>query len=454
MTVGDEAGQVGRNDGAEVLSVAELDRRLRRAVEGASVGHWVEGEVTSLKVAGSGHVYFTLKDQLEDACIDCVIYRFQALRARRVLSSGSKIQLWGQATVWAPRGRLQLIGERVRPAGRGALLEALEKLKEKLRLEGLFEPARKRALPHSPRFIGVVTSLHGAAVHDICQVSAQRGRVVLVVAGAQVQGEGAATSIVRALDLIDRDQRVEVVIIGRGGGSGEDLMAFNDEQVVRRIAALRVPTVSAVGHEVDTTLADLVADVRASTPSHAAELVVADDTQQAARLREGLLRLGRAMLSRLQEDRSTAERLRLRLSDPRFVIAERRQALDELGWRGERAITRHLAKHRAFYQRSVQRLQAQHPRAIIAGARARLAPLSSTLLSRQRLLLSERQALLRRLAAELAALSPLTVLGRGYSLATFDDGRVVRAVDQVSVGDELNLRLMAGSLRTKVLAKR
>jgi exodeoxyribonuclease VII large subunit len=434
-----------------VISVAELDRRLRRAVESSSTGEWVEGEVTQLKVAGSGHVYFTLKDALEDACIECVIYRFQALRARRVLAEGLKIQLWGQATVWAPRGRLQMIGERVRPAGRGVLLEALQKLKEKLHAEGLFDPVRKRALPHKPHFVGVVTSLQGAAIHDIRQVSMNRGRVVLVVSPARVQGEGAEASIVRALDLIDRDPRVEVVIVGRGGGSGEDLMAFNDERVVRRIAAMRMPTVSAVGHEIDTTLADLVADVRAATPSHAAELVVADDAEQHRYLRTLATRLRRAMTARLMEDRSITDRLRVRLTDPRFVIAERRQLLDDLSLRSERIVTRVLSQRRNTGERLLQRLQARHPRAVIAAARTRLWPLQAALNSRVQLLLQAHRAALASHAAKLDALSPLTVLGRGYSIATADDGRVIRAASQVQPGDEFNLRLLVGGLRAKVM---
>jgi exodeoxyribonuclease VII large subunit len=438
---------------ARVISVAELDRRLKRAVESSSVGEWVEGEVTQLRVAGSGHLYFTLKDELEEACIDCVIYRYHALKARRVVVEGSKIQLWGQATVWAPRGRLQLIGERVRAAGRGALLEALEKLKQALQSEGLFDSARKRPLPKKPRTVGVVTSLNGAAIHDIHQVSAQRGRVVLVVSPALVQGEGAPASILRALDLIDRDPRVEVTIIGRGGGSGEDLMAFNDEQVVRRIAKMRMPTVSAVGHEVDITLADLVADVRAATPSHAAELVVADDSEQQRRLSDAAQRMKRALGARLQEDRATADRLRGRLSDPRFLIAERQQFLDDSLWRAERVMTRRLSQQKSGLERSLQRLHSCHPRVVVAKARARLAPLHFALGSRLRLRLSQEQATLGRLAAELDALSPLTVLARGYSIATLDNGRIIRAADQVKVGEEFNLRLPASSLRATVTGK-
>jgi exodeoxyribonuclease VII large subunit len=278
-----------------------------------------------------------------------------------------------------------------------------------------------------------------------------RGRVVLVVSPARVQGEGANTSIVHALDLIDRDPRVEVVIIGRGGGSGEDLMAFNDERVVRRIAAMRVPTVSAVGHEIDTTLADLVADVRAATPSHAAELVVADDTEQQKHLHTLATRLRRAVTSRLLEDRAVADRLRVRLTDPRFMIAERRQLLDDLTLRSERIVNRVVAHRRSALERLLQRLQARHPRVVIATARIRLSPLNAALHNRVQLLLNGHRSTLASHAAKLDALSPLTVLGRGYSIATADDGRVIRSAAQVQEGDLFNLRLLAGSLRAKVL---
>ena len=259
-----------------VVGVAELNRRLRRAVEGASGDYWVEGEVGSLKRAVSGHCYFNLKDEEEDACIECVMYRFDALRAQRHLSDGAKIQLFGRATVWAPRGRLQVVAQRVRPAGRGGLSFALEELKNKLATEGLFDPARKRPLPTDPRVVGVVTSAAGAAFHDIRTVAFRRGRVRLVLSPALVQGEGAPESLLTALARLERYPGLDVVIIGRGGGSGEDLMAFNDESVVRRIANMRVPVVSAVGHELDISLSDLVADARAATPSQAAELVVPD----------------------------------------------------------------------------------------------------------------------------------------------------------------------------------
>src|SRR5450432_418376 len=360
----------------EVISVSELDRRLRRSVEDVSSQVWVEGEVSSLKRAPSGHVYFSLKDEVEDAIIECVMYRFNALRARRHLNEGARLQLIGQATVWAPRGRLQFVVNEVRPAGRGALLEALEQLKERLAKEGLFAVERKRPLPAEPRVVGVVTSKSGAAFHDIVTVAFRRGDVKIVLAPALVQGEGAPETIVRALDLIERYPGLDVVIVGRGGGSGEDLMAFNDERVVRRVARMRVPVVSAVGHEVDFSLTDLAADVRAATPSQAAELVVPELRARAAVLQRARHALQRAARARLMHLRTRIERARSRLSDPRFTIAERQQELDELHTRLRRRTTQTVASQRAALELLTRRLYTRHPRAVLASARADLGPLN------------------------------------------------------------------------------
>src|SRR5262245_39641479 len=350
--------------GAEIVSVAELDRRLRRAVEDASGRLWVEGGITSLKQAASGHAYFTLKDEREEAVVECVMYRFDAQRARRHLSEGARLQLWGRATLWAPRGRLQLVANFVRPAGRGVLLEALEALKARLLAEGLFAPERKRPLPSDPRVVGVVTSAHGAAFHDIRTVAFRRGGVRLVLAPAVVQGEHAPESIVRALDLIERYPAVEVVIVGRGGGSGEDLSAYNDERVVRRIAALGVPVVSAVGHETDVTLSDLAADVRAATPSQAAELVVPDQRARRTALTRCRASLHRALRSHLALERSRLARLRAELGDPRLLVAQRQQDLGELLVRLERHVEKNLAARRTALALLDARLLVRHPRAV------------------------------------------------------------------------------------------
>ena len=344
----------------DVISVAELARRLRRAVEEIA-GQWVEGEVSSLKRAGSGHVYFALKDEKEDACLDCVMYRFSAQRARRHLVEGSRLQVLGKPTVWAPRGRLQFVVDAVRPAGKGALLEALEQLKLRLAAEGLFALEKKRRLPAEPRVVGVVTSPTGAAFHDICSVAFRRGGARIVLSPARVQGERAAETLVRAIDLIERYPGLDVLIVGRGGGSGEDLMAFNDERVVRRIAAARVPVVSAVGHEIDSSLTDLAADVRASTPSQAAELVIPDARARKDGLKRAAQHLGRAMHARLLVDAAALGRLRGRLGDPRFLIAERQLHVDEFLMRLERQQARMIVRRRSALEQLRVRLVGAPP---------------------------------------------------------------------------------------------
>ena len=388
----------------DVITVGELDRRLRRAVEVASGDFWIEGEVASLKRAPSGHVYFTLKDEREDAVIDCVMYRFDAQRARRILTDGARLQLRGRATVWAPRGRLQLVGTLARLAGRGELLVALEKLKERLAAEGLFEPSRKRALPPAPRVVGVVTSGAGAAFHDIRTVAFRRGGLRLVLAPALVQGEAAAASIVAALDLLERYPGLDAVIVGRGGGSGEDLMAFNDERVVRRVARFRVPVVSAVGHEIDVTLTDLVADVRAATPSQAAELLVPDRAAQREALQRCQRHLVRAQLSLMAAAHARLSRLTNRVSDPRFVIAARQQELDELGERMARVLRQRLLRGQRVQRELLQRLAQRHPERVLGRARGELERCGSRLAAAARLQLSSRRKALSACAAQLSPL--------------------------------------------------
>lgn len=434
----------------EVISVSELDRRLRRSVEDASSRVWVEGEVSSLKRAPSGHVYFCLKDEVEDAIIECVMYRFNALRARRHLVEGARLQLIGQATVWAPRGRLQFVVNEVRPVGRGALLEALEQLKQRLAAEGLFASERKRALPSEPRIVGVVTSAAGAAFHDIVSVAFRRGDVKIVLAPALVQGDGAPESLIRALNLLERYPGLDVIVIGRGGGSGEDLMAFNDERVVRRVARFRVPVVSAVGHEVDFSLTDLAADVRAATPSQAAELVVPEGRARAAAWQRAHGALQRAAMARILRWRGHIERARGRLSDPRFTIAERQQELDELTSGLRRHAIDSVNERRATLELLTRRLYTRHPRAVLAGARADLGPLDVRLQNAARRRLARAEARLTDAATRLDGLSPLTILGRGYAIATRADGRAIRASDDVAPGDEVTLRLARGRLRTRV----
>ncbi len=438
---------------ADVVSVAELDRRLKRAVEGVSGDVWVEGEVTSAKAAPSGHVYFTLKDEREEAAIDCVLYRSSGVRARALVVDGARLQVRGRATVWAPRGKLQLVGDTARLAGRGALLEALEALKAKLAAEGLFAPERKRPLPREARVIGVVTSASGAAIHDIAKVAFRRGGARIVLSPALVQGRDAPRAIIDALDRLERVADalgVDAIIVGRGGGSSDDLMAFQDEAVVRRVAACRVPVVSAVGHEVDVTLVDLVADARAATPSQAAELLVPDSASREADLAQLERRLRRAMAARTVEDRTTIAALAQRTATIRLTVAERQQEVDDLSSRLFAAATRLASRRRLEVDRLHRRLAARHPRAVVAASSAALGPLEVRLSSAVRARLEADRARLGREAGRLHALSPLGVLGRGYAIATTRAGSVVRSVADVRPGEPLAVRVHDGVVAARV----
>jgi len=432
------------------ITVGELARRLRQAVESITGREWVRGEVSSLRRAASGHSYFLLKDETEDAVLDCVMYRYQAARAGRHLAEGARVEVFGRATVWPPRGRLQLVVEKARPLGRGALLEALERLKARLSAEGLFAPERKRSLPRDPRVVGVVTSAAGAAFHDIRSVAFRRGGARIVLSPAQVQGEGAPESIRRAIDVVEQYPGLDVLIVGRGGGSGDDLMAFNDERLVRRLAAVRVPVVSAVGHEIDTTLTDLVADRRAATPSEAAELVVCDAAARRETLQRFLAHLARATQAQLLEHRTLALDLRRRLGDPRFLIAERQQRVDELAAQVERLCSRSVSRRRQRLQAAHRRLLARHPRAVLARAQSRFGPLSTRLRGGLQLRIEGCRLRLAERAARLDGLSPLAVLGRGYAIATTPVGRAVRSASDVSVGETIAVRVHRGSFDATV----
>jgi len=424
----ERGGQVAQ---ADVLSVEALDRLLRAVVEGATRDVWVGGEVTGLRVVGSGHAYFTLKDEHADACIDCVMYRGAPVRARKLLAEGARLVLGGRATVYAPRGRLQLVAERARPAGRGALLEALERLKNRLAKEGLFDAARKRALPGDPRIIGVVTSADGAAIHDIVKVAFQRGGARILLASAPVQGPTAPPRMVRALGLLERMPEVDVIVIGRGGGSVDDLAAYNDEALVRKIAQCRVPVVSAVGHETDVSLTDLVADARAATPSHAAEILIVDASARRHSLEQFQRRLESSMTHR---------------------FGEHRRALAEDAGRVASRASQGIRRHRAGVAAAERRLVARHPSSVLAAARARIGPLAEQLTSAISRRMARARTNMSRDVARLDALSPLSVLSRGYAIATTGDGRAVRDARRVKQGDELSLRVHRGSLVARVIA--
>jgi exodeoxyribonuclease VII large subunit len=430
-------------DTSRVFSVFELAQSLKRTVEETTFGIWVEGEVGRLQRPASGHLYFTLKDEHKEANLDCVMYKREAFRFGRQLAEGARVQLRGRASFYPPRGRLQWIAEVARPAGQGALLEALLKLKEKLIAEGLTAQERKRPLPSDPRVVGVVTSKTGAAFSDICTVALRRGAVRLLLSPAVVQGDGAADSLIRALDLLER-ACPDVIILGRGGGSAEDLMAFNDERLVRRIAACAVPVVSAVGHEIDVSLTDLVADARAATPSQAAEMVVPDTLERARALFRLKKHLSWALKAKVSAARVALDLKRRKLGDPRFLLAEGQQDLDELRARLSQTTREHLSARRSRFEKQTRRLSTRHPRAVLANARAELSPLCERLRSSLPHRLEGYSAELRGRAQALSALSPLAVLGRGYALASRADGSAIRDVESLTPGESIEVRVRRG----------
>lgn len=440
-----------RSDEPPVISVSELDNRLKRLVESGTQDLRVLGEVASMRLHSSGHAYFKLKDEADSATIDCVMYKTAPPRARSMLTEGARVVLIGRATVYAPRGQLQFVATDVRPAGRGALLEALERLKQRLASEGLFAPERKRPLPQDPAVIGVVTSGDGAAIHDIITVSFRRGAPRILLARATVQGAGAAQSMVRALDMLARVPDVDVIILGRGGGSADDLAAYNDEALVRKVASLSVPVVSAVGHEIDTTLTDLVADARAATPSQAAEMLVPDRAARLAFLRQLYMRNYRALKHGLSTRRASLDRLAARVGSPAQLVAERQQQIDEAEMRLERAFRRLLTKRQTELAHYERRMNTRHPQAVVASARGSIGPLEVRLAAAMQRRLEQANTVVGRQAARLDAMSPLAVLSRGYAIATTASQRAIRNASDVSVGDRVTVRVHRGKFVADVV---
>ncbi len=440
------------DDEPRALTVAELDRAIKQAVEDAFTrAVWVEGEVTGARPAPSGHLYFCLKDENEDAMIDVIAYRSSVTpRMRALCVDGARVRLRGKPTFWAPRGRVQLVADRIQAVGRGALLEALERLKAKLAAEGLFAAERKRALPREPRVVGVVTSASGAAIHDICRVAFRRGGARILLAPAQVQGAGAVESICRALAQLQRVRDVDVIVLGRGGGSTDDLGAFNEEAVVRAVAACRVAVVSAVGHDIDVTMVDFVADARAATPSQAAEMVVPDRTAQRSFLQHTRLHLARAMRTQLTVSGMALARTATRLGDPRLVIAAHQQRLDDRAARLAACARAGMARRREGVARAQRRLAFLHPRAVVARERSELTRVRDRITTLWSASFEHRSGELQRGSARLDALSPLKVLARGYAIATREDGRAVRGPEDVLVGDTIHVLVRDARLDANV----
>ncbi len=415
-----------------MLTVSGLTAQLRAVLEERFPAVWVEGEISNYRLYGSGHAYFTLKDA--DAQLRCALFRTRGRRLKFEPADGLHVMAFGSVEVYAQRGEYQLVVELLEPKGLGALQLAFEQRKARLQAEGLFDQARKRGLPRFPKTIGLVTSPSGAALRDMLRVIGRRfGELRIVIAPCRVQGDGAAEEIAQGLRDLNAIGDVDVIIVGRGGGSLEDLWAFNEEVVARAIVASKAPVISAVGHEVDFTIADFVADLRAPTPSAAAELVVREKQAVVDALEELRRRLCRAAARPLSDHERRVDEMTTRLR------------------RGMDAEWRHAA-HRVDL--AVAALRSASPVARVTGGRHRLERAETQLVHAVTRACDRSSTRLRSAVARLDSLSPLAVLGRGYSLTRTSTGELVRSVRQVGVGDDVRVLLHEGSLDCRVAATR
>ncbi|MGA2541755.1 MAG: exodeoxyribonuclease VII large subunit [Verrucomicrobiota bacterium] len=443
-----------------VFSVSELTADIRRALEKQVGQIWVTGEITNFRQQMSGHIYFTLKDA--SAQLGCVLFRSDAVANRGALADGRKVVLKGDITVYEPRGQYQLQVLAIELQGVGALQAAFEKLKEKLGAEGLFAPDRKRPLPRFPQRIGLVTSPTGAAIRDILHVMQRRNPTVeIILAPCAVQGAGAAAEIAAAIALLNEWSQkspapLDLILVTRGGGSLEDLWAFNEEAVARAIFHSALPVVSAVGHEIDFTISDFVADLRAATPSAAAEVLTEGVFAGARRVAQVPAQLGERVRRRLLGERRHFEQLtrRLQTVHPRRQLHERRQQADELQLAVSRCARRQLQKLRQAWQTRRERLARLRPGRMLALRREWLQGRQRRLGGQALLLLQNLRQRAAALAARLQLLGPEQVLARGYSI-TLDaaTGRILRAAAETAPGQKLKTRLKTGEVSSTVNGK-
>ena len=431
-----------------VYSVSQLTDRIRSLLEERFFEIWVEGEISNCFVAKTGHMYFTLKDT--QAQIKAVMFRSAIRYLRFKPQDGLRVVARGRVTVYDPKGEYQIVCEHLEPEGLGARQLAFDQLKERLAREGLFDPRRKRTLPALPRKIGVVTSLDGAAVRDIIKVLRRRyPNAHIVIRPARVQGEGAALEIARAMAAIGKVKGVDVVIVGRGGGSIEDLWAFNEEVVARAIAGCPVPTISAVGHETDVTIADFVADMRAPTPSAAAEMVVARKDDFYARIDRLAHRVQTLMQGRLHRGRARLGTVESRSGYAGFTmrIAMRGRRADDLSHQLLRAVRGQLARRERLYQTLRLALERFDVRRRFGVVRTQLVGVEGRLRSSVDRQVHVADARLRGAAARLESLSPLAVLARGYAVCWNEDRTaIIRDAAAVERGDRVHVKLERGEL--------
>ncbi len=438
----------------KTYTVSEFTREIQDLLEGEFTSVWIQGEVSNCKKAPSGHHYFTLKD--ETSQIPCVMFKPQSRYLKFKLEDGLQILCWGRVTVYGARGVYQLSVDTIEPVGLGGLMLAFEQLRQQLAAEGLFDASRKKPLPKFPKTIGLVTSSTGAAVRDMVRILRRRFRGVnIIVSSASVQGGKAPVEIEAAIQRLCECGEVDVVIVGRGGGSIEDLRAFNHEKVVRAVANCPLPIISAVGHETDYTLTDFAADLRASTPSTAAELAVPDKRE----LEESICglrdRMRALITTNIKRQGAVLDELTRRLYDPRRRILEKRQTLDDLTLRLMRASTRKMESHRKDLISLTARLRPEKFREKLTRDGKTFEDMVSRLMRCGSVLTKRYRDEAQPLMAKLGALNPLAVLERGYSI-TFSVGtkKVITSASQVGMGADVQIRVSEGDIFAKVTGRR
>ncbi|HBI6860498.1 TPA: exodeoxyribonuclease VII large subunit [Enterobacter cloacae] len=434
-----------------IYTVSRLNQTVRLLLEQEMGQVWISGEISNFTQPASGHWYFTLKD--DTAQVRCAMFRNSNRRVTFRPQHGQQVLVRANITLYEPRGDYQIIVESMQPAGEGMLQQKYEQLKAKLSAEGLFDQQLKKPLPSPAHCVGVITSKTGAALHDILHVLKRRDpSLPVIIYPTAVQGDDAPGQIVRAIELANARQECDVLIVGRGGGSLEDLWSFNDERVARAIFASLIPVVSAVGHETDVTIADFVADLRAPTPSAAAEVVSRNQQELLRQIQNGQQRLEMAMDYFLanRTRRFTQLHHRLQQQHPQLRLARQQTVLERLHQRMNVAVDAQLKRAGSRQQRVTQRLNQQNPQPTIYRAQARIQQLEYRLAENIRARLSTTRERFGNAVTHLEAVSPLSTLARGYSVTTATDGNVLKQTGQVKAGDILTTRLSDGWVESEV----
>jgi len=454
MGATDQLGFSFRPPQRRVWTVRDLVASVRTHIDREYSDAWVEGEISNFRAQNSGHLYFTLKDQ--GGQISVVVFRSSARLLRFRPADGMQVVVRGRVTIYEDRGQLQIVAEYVEPKGAGALQIAFEQLKAKLEAEGLFDATRKKAIPSLPRRIGIVTSPQAAALRDILNILRRRHHTVnVLIFPAQVQGEMAAGEVGNGVRYFNRARNVDVIIVARGGGSAEDLAAFNDEGLARVVSASTLPVISGVGHETDFTIVDFVADLRVPTPSAAAEIVIRSQQEVEEQVERLDGRLQKAMRYRLLIGRQQLTELAQHGAFGRMMdlIRRRQQKVDDLTYRLTHAQRGLLETQRRRFDHLAAAVRHYDLRMVLSGIRKELDAKVASMGAAGRSLLQQKRARLVRLTSQMAALSPVAILERGYALVFDATGKLVKDAAQVKAGEEISARLARGEIRATVKKK-